>query len=62
MIHVLAQDFNKFRPAAKLATLLISKRDVNAVLQDKRTDKVSRNYSIKQTDQNHSLLDRIKQN
>lgn len=32
MLHLIAQDFNKIRqPVAKLARLLISKRDVNAV-------------------------------
>lgn len=35
MMHLLAQDFNKIRqPVAKLARLLISKRDLNAVLKD----------------------------
>lgn len=32
MLHLIAQDFNKIRqPVAKLARLLISKRDLNAV-------------------------------
>lgn len=35
MIHLIAQDFNKIRqPIAKLAGLLISKRDLNAVLNN----------------------------
>lgn len=35
MIHILAQDYNKIRqPAAKLARLLISKRDLNAALDN----------------------------
>lgn len=38
MIHLIAQDFNKIRqPVAKLARLLISKRDVNAVLNNGNT-------------------------
>lgn len=36
MLHLLAQDYNKIRPpVAKLARLLISKRDVNAALDNR---------------------------
>lgn len=35
MLHLIAQDYNKIRqPVAKLARLLISKRDLNAVLDN----------------------------
>lgn len=35
MLHLIAQDYNKIRqPVAKLARLLISKRDLDAVLDN----------------------------
>lgn len=38
MLHLIAQDYNKIRqPVAKLARLLISKRDLHAVLDNGNT-------------------------